>query len=417
MPARPSTNQGYASYLETLVDLRGDSLNSDQKDFDSSSRVFEGVTAWLESVYSEELISRDLHCRSDSCIDGCYTSHLALSPDSLIARPQSVSAPEMASQRDNDGFKVPSLPASATSSRKRRASAAMSATSDAVSSSSLVSSQTSSRSMVEKFAYRYSNLARNNIAIRLPHEAMPQDIVYLVSEITRPRSDSGKGGGDRGVLSPEIANKLARFESENVGESAIETYMNSVFFGNMTAEYLYQLYRQVMGRHTVPHVSGRADIRVSTPVPDLLCGYTRIEAFANQAIQLDDLGLEPSAYQADMIYPFLVVEYKGTSGNMWVATNQCAGGSVACTNMIDGLNARLAGRAVSNASFSIAMNGTEARLYVTWKEKDHFYMQKIRGFLLQDVEHFELLHRYIDNIMDWGLGIRLQSIQSALETL
>ena len=125
----------------------------------------------------------------------------------------------------------------------------------------------------------------------------------------------------------------------------------------------------------------------------------------------------PSAHKADMIYPFFVVEFKGTSGNMWVATNQCIGGSVACTSMVDRLSERAPGHSVSNASFSIAINGTEARLHVTWKEGTNFYMQKVDGFLLQSPAMFSLLHRYIDNIMDRGLGVRLESIQKALDTL
>ncbi|EPE04167.1 hypothetical protein F503_04682 [Ophiostoma piceae UAMH 11346] len=409
MPTPP--NQAYASFLESLVHLPDHCALSEEDIGKDPSNVFKGITEWLDTIVpeSESVPDRAVHCRSDSPIDYYESRYSSIA---LIARPQSTSC-DMAFQRDADGFMVPPPPASISSSRKRRASSSSKSTQAMSDMSGASSHASSSKSTVEKSAYRFSNLSRNNIFTRYPDEPLPQHVADLVSEMAKPRKE-------KKVLTPEIARQLAVFEMENSDESEIETYLNGILFPSSRSapgSVLYQLYRQVMGKHAVPHVSGRDDIRVSTPVPDLLCGYKRMAAFAEQAIQLDDLGPEPSSHKADMIYPFFVVEFKGTSGNMWVATNQCIGGSVSCTNMVSRLGERAPDHKVNNASFSIAINGTEARLHVTWKEGTNFYMQKVDGFLLQNPSMFSLLHQYIDNIMDWGLGVRLQSIQDALNTL
>ncbi|PQE20989.1 hypothetical protein CJF30_00002296 [Rutstroemia sp. NJR-2017a BBW] len=109
--------------------------------------------------------------------------------------------------------------------------------------------------------------------------------------------------------------------------------------------------------------------------------------------------------------------------SLWVATNQCVGDSVACVNLLERINDRL--KLIGNehvqlletAAFSIAMSGTEARLYITWKQDDSYYMQKVRGFLLQDPEHYQLFYKYVHNIVDWGRGERLDGIRKAFDAL
>jgi hypothetical protein len=90
-----------------------------------------------------------------------------------------------------------------------------------------------------------------------------------------------------------------------------------------------------------------------------------------------------------LIYPFFVIEFKG-DGPLWVATNQCLGGSASCVNVAERLNCQLRHcksdkiRPIDSAAFSIAMNGTEARLYISWKHNElDYYIQKIDSFLLQ----------------------------------
>ncbi|KAJ4217647.1 hypothetical protein NW759_008958 [Fusarium solani] len=63
------------------------------------------------------------------------------------------------------------------------------------------------------------------------------------------------------------------------------------------------------------------------------------------------------------------------------------------------------------------MNGTEARLFISWKQQDLFNVQKVRSFALQEPDHFIEFRKYVRNIIDWGRDERLRSIQAALDTL
>jgi len=58
--------------------------------------------------------------------------------------------------------------------------------------------------------------------------------------------------------------------------------------------------------------------------------------------------------------------------------------------------------------FSIAMNGTEARLYVIRKQDEpNYYMANFRRFLLHNHDHYVAFRKDVRNILDWGKGNRL----------
>ncbi|KAG9238341.1 hypothetical protein BJ875DRAFT_56741 [Amylocarpus encephaloides] len=111
----------------------------------------------------------------------------------------------------------------------------------------------------------------------------------------------------------------------------------------------------------------------------MLFGYTD-EAFPQQQTQLISMGNEMVANSQGLIYPFFVIEFKadGPSGarSLWVATNQCLGGSASCVNIAKRLSCQLKWyksdevRPIDSTAFSVAMSGTEARLYVSWKYDD-----------------------------------------------
>ncbi|KAK5656497.1 hypothetical protein OQA88_4474 [Cercophora sp. LCS_1] len=64
------------------------------------------------------------------------------------------------------------------------------------------------------------------------------------------------------------------------------------------------------------------------------------------------------------------------------------------------------------------MNGTEARLYVSWKHNDlDYYMQKVDSFLLQEPQDYIEFRKHVKNIIDWGKDKRLKEIRESLDTL
>lgn len=207
----------------------------------------------------------------------------------------------------------------------------------------------------------------------------------------------------------------------------MEDYFRQNIFPQVTAsDSLDRADRQPMAKRSIPNTGSK--FKVSTPVPDMLYGYNPDSAFPNQQAQLMDMGSEPAANTQDLLYPFFVIEFKGDGpsgvGSIWVATNQCLGGSTSCVNIAERLNTQLRQcssdkiQLVNSAAFSIAMRGTEARLYVSWKHNElDYYMAKVKSFLLEEPEHYIEFRKYVRNIIDWGKGRRLEEIRESLDAL
>jgi hypothetical protein len=346
------------------------------------------VSKWLESIGSDQ----KERCRSDS--------HLHRLDDDLILKEITKSAPEMSCTRD--AGLVDADTASVLQSDLTYATPS--------------SGRLPRRSLVENPLYREMNLATNNIYLRPLSEQFPQHIADLVDSIRGDRDSPGPSLDH--IRQDSDLNKLWT----GAGELEVEEYFRAnIFPYPKSLESLKRSDRQLMARHTVP--DSRSKLRVSTPVPDMLYGYDRNGAFLQQQSQLISMGTEMVANNQGLLYPFLVIEFKGDGptggGTMWVAANQCLGGSTSCVKIAEQLNRRLEQcRLINSAAFSIAMNGTEARLYISWKHNElSYYMANVKNFLLQEPEHFLEFRKYALNIIDWGKGRRLKEIQDSLDGL
>ncbi|KAK7927918.1 hypothetical protein PG985_004916 [Apiospora marii] len=392
-PQRPK--QPYAWFLDNSVDLVYDST----------------VINWLETIEQERLG----HCRSDS--DICRS----FSPP--ISRRHTQSVPEMSYTRDNEGYAVPPTPISAESSfvdgKVWAPSQAGSFTQSDFTGATPASGRSSARSLVEDPLYRSINLAANNIHMRPLREQYPEHIAGLVDDMSRDRNSPAPTLDE--ILGDEELNELWM----GTGEPEVEGYFRDHLFSKPApSDTLKRSERQPMTKHTVPTTG--STYKVSTPVPDMLYGYNRQKSFPQQHLQLLSMGTEMVAnnqYQP-LLYPFFAIEFKGDGGSMWVATNQCLGDSASCVQVAERLNKRLkhvqseAIKQIDSAAFSIAMNGTEARLYISWKHNDlDYYMANVRSFLLQDPQHYLEFRKYVRNIIDWGADKRLQEIQQSLDLL
>lgn len=214
-------------------------------------------------------------------------------------------------------------------------------------------------------------------------------------------------------------------------EDAVERYFKRHIFPEPTAsDALMMSCKQPMYKHAVPEASQK--FKISTPSPDILYGYQRAGAFRDprQRSQVIDMELEPLANAEQLMYPFLAVEFKGSRANsqpLSVATNQCLGAGASCVHLAELLRQRLGGPgcraapagALDSLAFSAALNGTEARLYVSWKqgETTEYHTRKVDGYLLQDPDHHRRFRRHVRNIIDWGKGERLVRIREALDCL
>ncbi|KAI1147879.1 hypothetical protein F4825DRAFT_436020 [Nemania diffusa] len=380
---QPAPKHPRASFLEDHVELT------------------DTISEWLESIGSD----REKRCRSDS--------YLHASSDDPISRNLTRSAPQMAYNRDADGYAVPPTPGLSYGSF-----APSIAPSDDTGATS--GSGRSSRALVEDPYYRDQNLAFNHVYMRPRYEPFPEHIANVVDYARKKRDSLGPSPDD---VYQDTA--LDALERRGLDEPEVEDYFRDRVFPKPGEEDdLRRSDRQPMSRHVVPNVGPQ--FRVSNPIPDMLYGYGRHHAFPGQQTQLISMGNEMNgtANNQSLMYPFFVIEFKGNGEDLWVATNQCLGGSASCINIAERLNDQLRKcksskvKPVDSTAFSIAMNGTEARLYVSWKHSDlDYYMQKVKSFLLQDPEHYIEFRKHVKNIIDWGKDKRLKEIRESLDTL
>ncbi|KAI0398977.1 hypothetical protein F4802DRAFT_83435 [Xylaria palmicola] len=277
-------------------------------------------------------------------------------------------------------------------------------------------------SLVDDPSYRKKNLAQNSIFLRRRDETFPEDIANLLREIEKDSNLPEASPLD------EVKRKrfLHHLEDEPALENSVEMYFRAYIFPTPFPDDDLQLRaREHMAWPNVPTTN--PEIRISRPVPDLLYGYNDVTAFPQQQAQVEALREEQAATKSFLMYPFLVVEFKGSEGSLTVATNQCIGGSATSVNIAERLNERLKWfvgedtQTISNAVFGITMHGTEARLFVSWKHNDptepRYYMQKINSFALQEPQAYTEFHKCVQNIIDWGMGERLTEIRNALDRL
>lgn len=371
------------------------------------------VTRWLESG-SESESYRESHCRSDTLL-----GHPDGEP---ISRRLTKSAPNMGHTQDADGFGLPPTPASIRS-RSCQADAEhdppVSSYAKSVTPSDI--SGSSRKSLVENPYYRDNNLAENNIYMRNFYEELPEDIAGLVDHVRKDRDSPG-------LSSDQLRQNTRLYDLEmGTAESAVENYFKAnVFPDPERLDSLKRIDKNPMAKHVVPDVGSK--LKVGTPVPVMLYGYNRLGAFPQQQAQLRSMGNEMVANTQGLVYPFFIIEFTadgpGGSGSMWAATNRCLGGSASCINIAERLNHQLRQcknknvRHIDSAAFSIAMNGTEARLYVSWKYDElKYYTQKVDSFLLQKPKDYMDFRKHVRNIIDWGKDKRLKEIQDSLNSL
>ena len=394
----------HASLLEDIVDPKRYCPES----------VHNFVTRWIESVVGFEAY-RERQCRSDTLL--CYS-------DGDIIRRLTKSAPEMDYRRDADGFALPPTPASKSCLYSANTEDDLKVGRSVPPSDITSVTRPSQKSLVKDPYYRDYNLAEHNIFLFSFGEEFPSDIAGLIDHVRRDRDSIGLPSA--WDLKQDT---IGLYNLENgTTESAVERYFTANILPALEPTDIVQhTINYPMAKHTVPGFGFGSNLTVSTPVPDMLFGYDRKRAFPQQQQQtrLRSMGNEMVANTQGLVYPFFVIEFKadgpGGSGSMWAATNQCLGGSASCVNVAERLNCQLRQydeiQPMNSAAFSIAMNGTEARLFVSWKHNENYYMQKVDSFLLQKPNNYIEFCKYVRNILDWGKEQRLNEIRDSLDRL
>jgi hypothetical protein len=387
----------YASFLKDFVDP----VHPDPRPTSIHTFVFE----WLESVRSD----RANRCRSDS--------HLHYSESDPIPRQLTRSELKMGYTKDADGCIAPPTTASTRSRGSNQAT----------------EDSTSSTASVRHPSYRRNNLTSNNIHIRDSGNQLPNYVSSRVEKLRVKRDSPGPSSEQMAGYSASL-DRLAR----GCTEADVEGFLEDAIFpkdSDLTYGYpagLESAKSSLMSSHLIPN-NPNSPFRISGPKPDLLYGYSG--ALSDGAFTQPQFLAQTSLYPQNtrfaeataqgLRFPFLAIEFKaagGTRGDLWVATNQCAGASSACLNAFDQLNTslpkHLSVQYVENLSYSIAVDNNTAQLYISWKEDGlNYYVQRVGAFLLSDPEHFKSFRKHVRNILDWGKDTRLKQIRDALDII
>ncbi|KAF5237929.1 hypothetical protein FANTH_10540 [Fusarium anthophilum] len=247
--------------------------------------------------------------------------------------------------------------------------------------------------LVESALYRDCNLALNNILLLDSRTELPPYISALVESLKKGRSSPEP--------IPQDNDDLYTLEA-GASEPKVEEFVrNNIIPPSSSTDKIQRSDRVFVGRAVIPITNPYA--RISVPVPDLLYGY-RFSAFEHdQQMQIATCGNFAFANSEGNTFPFFTVEFKGDGPSSKDWLEKCI--DIERRGPLDSM------------SFSVAMNGTEARLHVSWKDGDFIYMQKIKTFILQRPEEFLEFRRFVRNIIDWRRDDRLECIKSGLDVL
>ncbi|KAM5346993.1 hypothetical protein ACJ41O_009998 [Fusarium nematophilum] len=257
--------------------------------------------------------------------------------------------------------------------------------------------------------YRDDVLGPNHIYLRPYGETPPKAIADLIEHIRR---DPDPPSPSRDQIAQDACLQLLLHGAD---ESLVQKYFTSeVFRYPKPGEVLGRSDNRQMYKHHVPSNGGKKD-NVCTPVPNLLYGYQ----WNADPLRRLSTPKEFAANAQRLLLPFLDVEFRGdtgVAGSLVAATNQCLGGSASCVKIAERLKSSLRmepqADPATTAAFSIAMSGTEARLYVTWKHDDlDYHTAQFAGFLLYDPEQHLRFRSHVRNILDWGVGNRVENIK------
>ncbi|KAI2467075.1 hypothetical protein F4781DRAFT_403408 [Annulohypoxylon bovei var. microspora] len=162
---------------------------------------------------------------------------------------------------------------------------------------------------------------------------------------------------------------------------------------------------------------------VAKPIPDLLYGYATTTFPRLIDDNLSEFESQMICNRSGVFLPYMLVEFKSMSGNLWQAANQCMGGSAVCLQMVEEMLGN------DHAVFSVGINGKIAQIYVMWSEeqpkdaqatkykrplRDHL-MYKIATITLDDLDGFSRFWRILINIHNWAGSSRLERIKRDLD--
>ncbi|KAL9627959.1 MAG: hypothetical protein Q9164_007438 [Protoblastenia rupestris] len=125
-------------------------------------------------------------------------------------------------------------------------------------------------------------------------------------------------------------------------------------------------------------------------------------------------------------HPFLILEGKSNQGKAADAQNQARRGGAILVHSLRLLLSKVGVSDVKGAdertyAFSLTMTPDHIQLWVHWAEvlegETLFHMNYLKGIDILDQEQLPDMRKYIDNILEWGSGIRVTQLKGYHTTM
>lgn len=191
-------------------------------------------------------------------------------------------------------------------------------------------------SLVESASYRQCNLWKNHIHFYPLDMKLPGHITSLIHEVRRGRDPILSQS-----LDPERQRQLHQLWLDGPEHEVQDYFFSNIFPAPSVRDSIQRDRGYQMNRDTVPDTG--SDSKVSYPWPDMLYGYKHANAFTEA--QLSSMGDIMFANARSLLYPFFYIEAEGDGsagrGSLWVATNECLGGSASCVKITEHFNQQL----------------------------------------------------------------------------
>ena len=168
-------------------------------------------------------------------------------------------------------------------------------------------------------------------------------------------------------------------------------------------------------------------IPLSPPKPDFHVGYpVGLDApwSAQEARVVDHPYAQPYTQPATgNSLPFFTIELKSEAagGTLWHAENQAAGSGTYCVKAMQWLLQHAEPAEISSpvdaVSFSVAANARQLMFYVHYysAEAETYVMSYMQSCTITDPEDIQQCRNIVKNITEYGLGVRLKTLQKCLQ--
>lgn len=168
---------------------------------------------------------------------------------------------------------------------------------------------------------------------------------------------------------------------------------------------------------------------LSPPNPDFHVGYPiglNAPWSAKEACVVDHPYAQPYTQPATAnSFPFFTLELKSeaTGGTLWHAENQAAGSGTYCVKAMQWLMQHAEPASISSpvdtVSFSVAANARHVIFYVHYysPETETYVMSYMQCCTITDPEDIQQCRNIVKNITEYGLGVRLKTLQKCLQKI